>query len=832
MALKQKPTTKGVGEGTKSMIEEGANTIQTVTIDGDFVETRIPNPDVFRQIYNNLCANDAKGAAERVKLRSVRNGAPPYNRQKLIDSAQADRNNVNDGSMNANLSKRDAAIFALLFNTESLIRVSFVPGTFRDKTLAKQVATVLEHAYSTVFREEERLVEGFQRAIKDSHEGGVGFPVWTDSDDWRFKGIRRARCTFNDSATTEDATMELFFVADTMVIKVLYDLVKDPEAAEALGWNDEALRRALVDFFRDHSKDADVEFATNFSTMWDSMETRIHNNDPVLMAEQYKMFSVIHGWVTEPDGFVTHYILPYYAIAGETEFMFSKAKDAENMGQITAPLPYNYGDGQLRSVKGLAYELFPLSVISNRQLNAVLDTSEVSGSFIVQHASGATNGNHGITRAGAFTHIDPELTPMNQAFAPKLEGMLAARNVLTQQMQLNTGMVNSRIGNPQDTNPNITAAQIRSEDAKEIQMEEDRLSLLYLRTDKIHTETMRRLLDKSKHGNMTKEAKRGLDKFWQICEAEGIPKEYMDKVVKSIIVHTTRSTGGTSPAARLQGLLQGKQSVYASMSEEGRKEIDRDIGILLFGHTNVDRFVPPVGELTASSDSASFQELENHDILEGKECLVGRDQNHYIHAVTCGAMLAQYAQMFTQAPQQMEREHMIEMANAARFGIVHFQRHLEFLMGDPMRQDQVQELEQFVQQLIPVYQQASQLLEQLMQEEEQRRQQLEQENAQLKQQLAESQSSQALEQFKAQKNAELKYMEAQWLNESRKAKTETSNNAMNTKLINGLQRDMAKFQADMQRQQTESAVKIQTMLQESQAKIRAKEGNSANAKTN
>lgn len=798
-----------------------AQTLQTVDADGDFVESRIGNPAVFRLIYDNLCANDAAGAKERVKLRAARDGAPPFNKQLLIDSGQAYRNNINDGGMASNLNKRDAAIFALLFNTESLIRTKFLPGTFGDLNTEKQVSTILEKAYSTVFRGEERLIEGAQRVIRDSHEAGVGFPVFVDADDWRYKGVRRARVTFNNSATTEDSTMELFYVADTMIIADLYDLVKDPESAEDLGWNIEALQRALVDFFRDQGADADVEFARNFSTMWDSLETRILSNDPVLMAEQYNLFSVVRGWVSECNGGVTHYIVPYYQVAGETDFIFSKANVVENMGQVVCPLPYNAGDGELRSVKGLAYELYPLAVTSNRQLNATFDSAGVSGSFVVQQTDGSSNLENTITRAGPFTYLAPGLTPMNQAFAPKLDSMLAARSVVTQQMQANTGVITHRAADSSQKDGNVTAAQIRSEDAKEVQMEEDRLALLYLRYDKLHAEGMRRLLDSGIRGRMGKSAKRGADRFVQICEAEGLSKEDLGKLAPSIIVKTTRSVGGASPAARLQNLMQGKQLTFSSMDEAGKREVDREMAIIIFGHDNVDRFVPALSEGANPSGAASFQELENHDILEGTECLVTRDQEHYTHATTCGAMLMQYAQAFSQAPQQMEEKQLIEMGNAGQFGIAHFVRHLEYLKLNPLREAQAAELEQFLEQLIPVYQQAAQVIQQLREQQEKERQQLEQENAAMKQQLAEQHSSMAIEQYKAEANAKLKFTEAQWLNESRKVKTETAANATNMKAMQAMQRDMSKFQQEQMRLNAETNAKIERMVRESQAKVGA-----------
>ena len=802
--------------------DEAGTSLQTITPEGEFYETRIASPDVFRAIYSNLCANDEKGAKKRAKMRAARGGAPPFNKQLMIDSAQTYRNNVNDGSLDANLIKRDAALFALYFNTGSLIRVDFDPGTFEDTVAGRQVATIIERAYSIVFRDEPRLIEGAQRAFKDSNEAGVGFPVWTDSDDWRYKGVRRARITFNDSATTEPGTMELLFVADTMLLKELYDLVKNPEKAADLGWNMEALKLALINFFRDGGDTSDEEFAQNMSTAWDALENRILNNNASVMAEQYKLFSVTHGWVVEADGMVTHYILPYYAIAGETDFMFSRSKDAESMAQVTNPIPYDFGDGELRSVKSLAEDLYPMSVTSNRQLNNILDTTSVSGSFVLQRTGGEGNMEHGVTRAGPFTYIDQSLTPQNQAFAPKIDSMLAARSVLTSQMQQNTGMTNVRTGDPRDKSPDITAAQVRSDDAKEVEMEENRITLINLRMDSLHDETMRRILDPGMYGRMSKPAKKGVKRFRAICEAGGIPIGALAKLSDSIIVKVTRSTGGTSPAARLQGLIQGTNLTYASLSEEGITDLDREMGIILYGHDNVDRYIPPRGALATDSESAAFQGLENHDILEGAECLVARSQNHYAHAVSIGAMLQQYAQMFTQAPQQMERKQLIEMGYCAQFGISHFARHVDYLSKNPLEEKHAAEMQQMLEQLVPIYQQASKVLQQVLQDEENRRQQVEAENAQLKQQVAEQQSSMAIEQYKAQTGAQIKQMEAQWINEARVSKTETARLVANQKLMGQEQRANIAALETQQRANAETMAKIQIMLKESQAKTASK----------
>ena len=817
-----------MGAGDSETEDDGLHDLRTVDTEGELLTPRIASPRAMRAIFDDYAAADEQASRTRAKVRGLVDGNPPFNRQKLRDAGQADRHNFNDGVAGSVMDSRCAADFNLAYDTASVAEFGFIPGTFPDPRVELEKANQLSTAYTRTFMTEPCLVEGSQRAFRDRNIDGVGFLLHDRDDDWRFRGISRNRVFFGKNASTNvgDDFDEPFFVTDTMPVNRLAEIIGKGGVSEKGGWNIEALRRALVRFFYAGSGDNDL--TNRYPAYWEKLQTRIREQDTDYVSRQYASFSIIHGYVMEPSGKVSHYILPYDSATEPAEYLYEAYEKFDSPSDVIHPLAYDYGDGTLRSVQGLGQRIFAPCTVSSRKLCATLDSADLGGSLLLKDLGGGDNLAMSFIRRGPVTLIDRNLEPQQTAFNPPIEPHMAVRKLVHELLNNNVGIFRPNAEVPDRQSAVKTAEQIRAEQGQEARIERDRQFFFYLQLDRVHAATLKRLLDPKLRRKAGKTAKRGYDMFYGICEAYGMTDEFFKAYGDKIVIRTTRSVGSGSITARLNSLLQTKGQVFTSLDEIGRREMDRAIASATLGPDNVDKFIPPIPRDGIPVNETTIANLEGNDFAEGVDVVVGVDQMHVIHLATHVARLVEYAQQYIQAPLDVPME---EFMNYARLSLPHIERHLQILSQDPTRGTKVEEYTAVLKQAMPVLQQASQEFEQVMQAQQQEKQRLAEENMALKQQYNAENMQHQREMMKIQLSAEAEKAKTDSLIFERNRKASTQIDVSLQKHAAKMAMDQQKFQVDMQKQFAQMQADMQKAQTEIQILLRKAEAAVAGRQT-
>lgn len=762
---------------------------------------RIRSVEAFYSTWQKLCDDDVEAARVRAMIMGLRDGNPPFKASDLKNQGQSWRYNFNDRMAESILDVQDASMFNLIFDVDKSIEVSATPGLFSDPHVEFDYTEGIARAYTTRFANTPKCVEAFAQAIRDCNQSGVGFLMHDELDEWVPKPVRRERIWFNPSVSADvDCTFDVVFVGSTFSLPELYDVIERADASAKRGWSIENLKKALVDFFRRRTGGNSFDERGGSAGAWEEVQRRIRENDASYNLSEMEPFSVLHGFIMERNGKVSHYIVPFVRSSGCKGFLYSNEGEYPSASACLHPIPFDYGGGDLRGVKGFGHRIFTACTVACRKLNHALDSSDLGSSLLLKDLGAGDGAMFSLLRAGPFTILPRELEPIQQSFSPPIEPALAIRQVMTSLLNNNTGVFRPQQENPMSRQTEKTAEQIRHEAAMEAQQKEDRRFLLYLRWDAVHAEIFRRMV---KHDKL----------FIEYCESYGIPGEWLKENVDKLIVRTTRTIGSGSPTVKLNSLMQLQALARYDMDEAGRRMLAREIGAALVGYANVGKFIKSVDGNKAPTDVRSFAVLENNDMMEGQQVLVGADQLHIVHASVVIGMLVEFAQRYMQSPLDVEME---KMMNAFTLGVPHALTHLQYAMQDPYKKQQAEQMAEHLQkEIVPVLQQAYGEFEKVMQAKEQERAQIIEENMRLKQQYSKESMEAQRKMMLAQAQVEAEQVKTQSLVEERSKKTNAQMQVMIDRHAANMAMQNQKFQADMQ----EKFVKLQADLQRAQAEI-------------
>lgn len=154
--------------------------------------------------------------------------------------------------------------------------------------------------------------------------------------------------------------------ADDIVIEDKPAVVQSPEKGYKRYWN----KRAVVEAIKETSGSSGLD-----------------TNDPEAVAKAWKnndisygitanTVRVIHGYVRELDGTVSHYISRF---DGQGDFLYRCEGKFDNISELITAFIENVGtNGNFHSIRGLGYKMFSSTTGQNKMINKLLDNAMFS----------------------------------------------------------------------------------------------------------------------------------------------------------------------------------------------------------------------------------------------------------------------------------------------------------------------------------------------------------------------------------------------------------------------------------------------------------------------
>jgi hypothetical protein len=460
-----------------------------------------------------------------------------------------------------------------------------------------------------------------------------------------------------------------------MSVSELYNYIRNPKAAKALGWNLNAVKQAIwkASTKRDQWK--------NYTAHWEDFEREIKENDLYAGESAYHRAQLIYGYNREFDGKFTQLI----GSRDSSDFLYERYSRYGDVNQCFVIFTYGVGQGTFHTIRGLKQKIYNQIQISNRVLCQSAQAAITSGLIQLQGDAEAIQDFQYI-EVGPYTFIPSGLTPIQlQPPAVATQG-LPVYNLMTQVLQNNTGSYRSRQVTPEGQARSAT--EVVQQARQESTLNAAALELFYTPYNKLLTEQYRRAVSPTLTAN-DRGGRLALE-FRKRCARRGVSVERMRQFSK---VTAFRAMGDGSPVMTEMASKQ-LMELYSLMDEKGKENTLRSViaGISGVGWQKVNLFVSEKGpRRTIDFDIAN---LENGNLRQGVPQMVHDSQNHAVHIEAHIPMIAEIIEAHRQ--QQMADEQALQILRPAAD---HVTEHLVMFSENSYRAQEVRELRRQIQNL-------------------------------------------------------------------------------------------------------------------------------------
>jgi hypothetical protein len=750
-------------------------------VTGEVPCARVGDVDAARSIYLSLKKADEGSSRNRALIDGMFNGAPPFNANDLKEVGQGERTNLDFGEAAA---LKDQALAGYYDLTNSVDMLARVRTTYGSPEQAAEWSEIIGEEFHRTLRGWSEFEFNHQRLSDYFVTHGVGVAYFEDELDWRWRvtglnEFRIPRGTRASEAEIEVATVDREYRADE-----LYGFIRDPEIAASLGWDVATVKEAL--------KRACAQDTTTSLGDWEKLEVELKNNDILYGTAKSKVVKVVHMWVKEFCGCVSHLIflqepLPTDVGAMKESFLYRKEKRFDSPTQCWVTFTYGVGNGTYHGIRGLGFKIYPHIQVLNRLRCGMVDGALLSSSLIVQPSDSSTRALDDLTLTyyGPYALFPPGLKIVDKAVPNLQQNIIPVISDMAMQMSNNTGAYQTRAAGSDGAR---TAYEVKAQLQKEAVLSNASINLFYHPWKRILTEVFRRLTRRDY--NAREPGGKEAVEFRKRLLKRGVPEEAIHRVIN---VEPVRAIGYGSPAMRMAAIDE-TMSIFGSLDEMGRINLLRDRIAARFGQEVVDRYLPSPQTTLRPPLDYKIAVLENATMSTGSPIPTSPGENHFIHAGTHLQALDQLDAAVSQGssnPQQALEVYQIFLP--------HLGEHLNSLGADLVRKDEVALMRQRHQQLSASAKRLADEL-QAMQENQQKAQQAE----------AERQQTALMAEYQAMQKK---------LAESEQLSPEAQQRLMERRAE--LQMKIEKHQADLQMKDAQTAQKLALEDAKAAAKIRA-----------
>ena len=661
--------------------------------DGSAPQSRIKDPDSLHAVYLRLKQSDDVNARNRAEIDSMFDGAAPYDDNVLRQAGMASRCNLNFGEAEYMLEAALAGYIDLINSVESIVSVSVKE---KDPQKKGDYEQIIAAGFTRMLREWD---EFFPRYLLNANyfiKHGVSVTYWEDEYDWRWQVSKIGDFLLPRRTWANEDAIEVAVSPRIMRAHELYNFIKDETRAEELGWNVQEVQKAII-------ANTGAQNAYHV-TDWERYQEDLKNNDVFVAHGSGSEVRVIHAWVKEYDGTISHYIS--LADGTNEEFLYQKRSRFAKACDAFVTFTFGVGtNGYYQSIRGLGYKIFPHIQVSNRMRCQLVDGSMLSSSLLIQPESEDALENLAFEYLGPFSVmqsgvniVDKQLPNFGQNAIPVLQDM-------SEQLQRRAGSYGTATGNPNPTER--TKFEVQAQLQGDAQLTTSAMNLFY----EPWTRLIRGCFKRAIRPDYLAQERGGrqVASFWKYCTERGVPLDVLHNKVES--VNAVRAIGAGSEQLRLVAYDEMMQMMQ-QFDEQGRINLLRDRIATRTSYDLVDRYVPKQPDLRPVIDE-KIAELENAAMSQGKQVQVSPNENHFVHAQVHIADIAQQAEALKQG--QGDPQQAVAYSQVA---FPHATQHLEQVAQDASRKQEYGQLKKTLQQSSEIFEQTSEKLQSQQQQQQ------------------------------------------------------------------------------------------------------------------
>lgn len=641
-----------------------ASTTQS-NFDQEESNLRIKDVGAARTIYEQLLRDNEQRSYTFAQVRNQLEGGRPYDQAELEARGEGFQTNVNFGDAAAQRDRTVLPYWKMVHDVPHVISVSVdsaSPDTDKWNAAFQEAFGLFLKDWGADYK------TNYMRQVKNYVDFGVGMVIWPDPDtDPRFTTANVQRVYWPRGTKMSSKEWQMMLVVKEMTISDLYAKIrteKDRKAAKARGWNEEALKAAIVFSCRSSSG----QYLNN-SFDWTKYQDLLVNND-MLLTTQYSPLEVVFCYIRQFDGTIGCYAFPRvctYENGQAEDFLYRNDKYADSFDSIAAAIWYDTGtDAMVHSIKGFGIKNFFFSNLINRMKSKICDGAAINLSLNFKRTADIPDEAPPVESYG-FCNVFPEGLEQIVTY-PQYQASERVLQMLEQNQSTNNAQYREQAQQIGNTD---TATQAKIMAALQGETNEASYSIYLSQIGEgMFSQCFKRL---RKKGSSNPDAK----KFVERCKKRGIPEEVIFDA--EIRVEAGASAGMANPAVRAATF----QQLIQMMNVPGVNS--RWILENYFAHTvgayAVNKALLPEGEMSAPGQRRQAM-MENGDFGQGMQLPVAPQDAHVEHLdehlKPIEALIMQARQVGQFNPEALP---------AALMTLEHSGKHLAYLRGDDTRAD-------------------------------------------------------------------------------------------------------------------------------------------------
>ena len=636
---------------------------------GKPVESRIKDVKSALSIFNILRKADEGSSVNRARVDAMFDGASPYSSAQLAASGQGLKTNLNFGESQRLLDIALSAYVDLYSSLEKLVEVKGSEGEPSERTTLEDIVS---EEITHLLRSWPEFHSNYLRLCTTFIKHGVAVSYFDTPDDWKFRVGSFADILIPRQTPASEHMVDVAIGRRQYHLHELYAFIKNEKAAKSVGWDVEEVRRVITKNVTTSGRSSAASYAD-----WESIQQELKNND-IYEGHQNPTVGVLHFWVREMDGSISHYIT---AENEPKDFLYKKVSRYDKPEQAFVMFTYGVGsNGTYHSIRGLGHRIFNHIQTSNRLRCQMIDGAMLGSAVMIQPDSQRALDELGFTYYGAYAVLSPNVNIIEKAIPNLSTSVQPALEDIGNQLALNTDTVSTY--GPQQSSPYRNQMQVVADMDVSTRLSGASLNLFYASWNRLLREVVRRIVENKKKDPALKD-------FRTRCLIRGVPESFINSL-DTDRTRAVRSIGNGSYANRLVALRE-LQAISGSFDDVGRKNLTRDIVATRVGHDLADRYAPQVEEARPTGDG-KIAFFENQELMDGTPVPVVTNEIHSAH-------LSEHVPVLSQLIEQLNTgaADPLQALPALQAFYQHVAETVQSLVGDPAAESIVADANQVLQ---------------------------------------------------------------------------------------------------------------------------------------
>jgi hypothetical protein len=581
--------------------------------------------DVVSQ-YQTLFNEDYIASRDRAVVQSMADRNAPYSDSRLRQLGISGITNVNWGDLGIAQMEAEKPYNSVLMSMSHFGIVPFKNGVMTDVEAEEKEIVVAEELHRMItewrdFRFRWKMNAHFFTMW------GVSFTYREDNLDWRWKvsSLQDVKVPRGTQATVNEVD-RIFMKAD-MTPSDLFAKIRDPEVGRLAGWNEAQIRMSCANA---QPKPLNTQSPEDMQAMWKDNSVYSGNTNIVVQ--------VVHGFVKEVDGSVSHYIVDYTLNTAEAQFIYEKKGKFADMSEFINAYLFGVGtNGDFHSIRGNAFNLFPSAAALNKLRCKLVDkANDEANTFLSTDNEDATIDNMIVPR-GPYFQLTTGVNFVERATPPVAGNLVPAIEEMEQTFRVQSSGMAPR-STAQTERGQKTKYELQRADEIDSSLTSDSMDMFLDSWKWDYREVVKRVINPDLQEDHPG-GKQAFD-FRRRCEQRGVPYVLLQQLDFDNI-NLNRGIGRGSSAERRSVLSNLNDTIFGRLDPEGQQILTRDTIAAQTDYRYALMLVPRQAGQRPPVDK-QIANIENMDLKTGSDAVLVPNQNHIVHVGTHLELLQAY----------------------------------------------------------------------------------------------------------------------------------------------------------------------------------------------